>query len=103
VFLIPFNSVALAWTLGIFISGRTFAITDIEDGTITSSAFEGLSHTNAYYWLYISFIILLNISEFIVVIATASKVSKGHNVRWWAIAKITDRLCSKEDRNPYRI
>jgi hypothetical protein len=38
-----------------------------------------------------------------VVIATASKVKNGHNVRWFGLAPIADALTSKEDRNPYKL
>lgn len=98
--LIPFNSVALAWTIGILL--RSLWIP--ENGNITGSILAyRTTETFTYYWLYIIFVILLNIAEFIVVLKTASKVRNGHNVRWWGIAPIVDRLCSKEDRNPYKI
>lgn len=104
--LIPFNSVALAWTLGILFGGRGFlGLYDIPRRYLEDNAlpFEDYSGATLAYWLYIAFIVVLNISEFIVVIATASKVKKGHNVRWFGISAIADRLTSKEDRNPYKL
>lgn len=104
--LVPFNSIALAWTLGILFGGRgVLGLTDIPRRYYSDNAlpFDDYSGATLYYWLYIAFIIVLNISEFIVVIATASKVKKGQNVRWFGIAAIADKICSKEDRNPYKI
>jgi uncharacterized Tic20 family protein len=104
--LIPFNSIALAWTLGILFGGRGFlGLYDIprryyEDGAMFTDDYSGAT---AFYWLYITFVIILNITEFIVVIATASKVKNGHNVRWFGLAPIADALTSKEDRNPYKL
>lgn len=102
--LIPFNSIAVAWTLGLFMRFTSFTIEDIDnEAQVASQTFHGFSEAGAAYWLYIIFIVVLNITEFIVVISTASKVKDGHNVRWWLIAPIVDRLCSKEDRNPYKV
>ncbi|MHA3788991.1 hypothetical protein ACX0HA_12315 [Flavobacterium hauense] len=104
--LIPFNSIALAWTVGILFGGRGFlGLYDIPRRYYVdeTTLFEDYSGTTLAYWLYIMFIITLNITEFIVVIITASKVKKGQNVRWWGIAPIADRLTSKEDRNPYKL
>jgi len=102
--LIPFNSIAVAWTLGLFMRFNTFNIEDIENHThVASTTLRGFLDAGTGYWLYIIFIVVLNISEFIVVISTASRVKNGHNVRWWIIAPIVDRLCSKEDRNPYKV
>lgn len=95
--LIPFNSVAFAWTIGIlFRSDLVWQKDHIEEFNLVKEIPTG-------YWLYLFFIILLNITEFIIVIYTASKVRKGHNIRWFGIATITDSLCSKEDRNPYKL
>ena len=55
-----------------------------------------------YYWMN-PFIVLLNITEFVIVIYTSTRVKKGENIRWFGIASLTDRLCSKEDRNPYKL
>lgn len=106
VLLIPFNSIALAWTLGIIFGGRGFwGLYDIprryyQDDVLLLDDYSG---TTTVYWLYITFIIIVNITEFIVVITTASRVKNGHNVRWFGIANITDKICSKEDRNPYKL
>ena len=80
--MIPFNSVAVGWTISIILNNREVTI---------------------YYGIYLFAVILFNIIEFFAVIITASKVGKGQNVRWFLIANITDLLCSKKDRNPYRI
>jgi hypothetical protein len=97
--LIPFNSIALAWTIGIILRAEYDYSGDVNEAVLIDN-FSGLS---ALYWLYLTFVILLNIAEFIVVVVTASQVRKGHNVRWWGIAPIADRLTSKEDRNPYKL
>lgn len=104
--LIPFNSVAVAWTLGVIFGGRgLFGLAEIPRRYFTNTAtpFEDYSGVTMYYILYITFIVLLNITEFIIVIYTSTKVKKGENVRWFGIAQLTDKLCSKEDRNPYKI
>lgn len=103
VFLIPFNSVAIAWTLGMLFRDRSIHIEDLEDPHFKTSYFDGFFEATSFYWIYIGFIIILNITEFFVVIYTASRVKNGHNVRWFIIAPITDALCSKEDRNPYKL
>ncbi|MFD2603745.1 hypothetical protein [Flavobacterium suzhouense] len=103
--LIPFNSIALAWTLGILFGGRGFlGLYDIPRRYYADNVtlFEDYTGTTLLYWLYITFVIILNITEFIIVIATATKVRKGHNVRWFGIASLADRLTSTEDRNPYK-
>lgn len=104
--LIPFNSVAVAWTLGVIFRGRgLFGILDIPRRYFSDEAtlFDDYSGATLYYWLYITFIVLLNCTEFIIVIYTSSRVKKGENVRWLGIATLTDRLCNKEDRNPYKL
>lgn len=104
-FLIPFNSVAVAWTLGVIFGGRGFfGITEIPKRYFADNAsiFDDYSGATLYYWLYITFIILLNCTEFIIVIYTSTRVKKGENVRWFGIAQLTDKLCSKEDRNIYK-
>jgi hypothetical protein len=103
--LIPFNSVAVAWTLGVIFGGRGFfGITEIPKRYFADNAsiFDDYSGATLYYWLYITFIVLLNVTEFIVVIYTSSRVKKGENIRWFGIAQLTDKLCSKEDRNIYK-
>ncbi|AXG74634.1 hypothetical protein DVK85_10485 [Flavobacterium arcticum] len=80
--MIPFNSLAWGWTLAV--------ILDKKEPTL-------------YYSIYLFGVILFNIVEFFAVIITASKVGKGENVRWFLIANITDMLCSKKNKDPYRI
>jgi len=101
--LIPFNSIAVAWTLGLLLRDATITVSGVENGSLIPVVLQNMLDATSYYWMYISFILLLNVSEFFVVINTASRVRKGENVRWWLIAAITDRVCSKEDRNPYKI
>lgn len=102
--LIPFNSIAVAWTLGLIMRFNTFTVENIDnEAEVASQTLCGFFGAGTGYWLYVIFIIVLNITEFIVVISTASRVKNGHNVRWWGIAPIVDRLCSKEDRNPYKL
>lgn len=101
VFLIPFNSVAMAWTLRIFINSEREENfnNDYETG---SFIFGSLGDAGSYYWMYIALILLLNVIEFIIVIYTAIRVRKGHNVRWAVLSNIADSLTSKENRDPYR-
>ena len=80
--MIAFNSLAWGWTLAV--------ILDKKEPTL-------------YYGIYLFGVILFNIVEFFAVIITASKVGKGENVRWFLIANITDMLCSKKNKDPYRI
>ncbi len=80
--MIPFNSVAVGWTISIMLDKKEVTI---------------------YYGIYLFAVILFNIIEFFGVIITASKVAKGNNVRWFLIANITDMLCSKKNKDPYTI
>jgi uncharacterized Tic20 family protein len=80
--MVPFNSVAFGWTLGIIINDR---------------------QPTLFYGIYLFIIILLNIVEFVTVIITAIRVRNGHNMRWAVIADLTDSLYSKEERDPFRI
>ena len=99
--LVPFNSLAWAWTLGTFIKSGRFLLEHSHDGrNHIWSLFEALT---APYIIYMSFIILFNTFEFFAVMYTGARVRKGHNVRWFLIANITDRLCSKEKRDIYNI
>ena len=98
--IIPFNSIAFTWTIGIIFRNMSFGMEDELAARIIAHNF---SDASVFYWLYLSFIILLNIIEFFAVIITAIRVKNGHNVRWFIAANITDRLCSKENRDPYRI
>jgi hypothetical protein len=102
--LIPFNSVALAWTIGLVLQRHPIDTWE-HDRYYSVASYPGdwCDGISVYYWLYITFVVLLNIAEFIVVIITASRVRKGHNVRWFGIAPIADALTSKEDRNPYKL
>lgn len=93
---IPFNSIAFAWTIGVFINLKNRSYhSDREFG----EAFTDNTYTA--YWIYILFVVVLNLFEFITVLYTATRVRKGHNVRWAGIATITDKLTSKENRDPY--
>jgi uncharacterized membrane protein len=60
--LIPFNSIAFGWTIGVIFGNR---------------------EASTAYWIYIITILWFNIFEFIVVLYTASKVRNGHNIRWF--------------------
>lgn len=95
VVVMPFNSIALAWTLRIIFSkvqhGPAF-VDKPEFYTELNSQLTFLSEATLGYWVYIFFIILLNITEFLAVIITATEVRKGKNVRFWGIAKLTDAL-----------
>lgn len=100
--LVPFNSVAVAWTIRVLVNGSRevhFNGNDYETGSfVVGSLFDA----GSYYWLYIIIVLLLNLIEFIIVIYTASRVRKGHNVRWFVLANLADSLTSKENRDPYR-
>ncbi|OIQ18629.1 MAG: hypothetical protein BM557_06810 [Flavobacterium sp. MedPE-SWcel] len=80
--IIPFNSVAWGWTLAI--------ILDKKEPTLL-------------YGIYLFAVLLFNIIEFFAVINTASRIKDGENVRWPVIANITDALCSKKEKRPYKI
>ena len=99
--LVPFNSIAFAWTLRIILNNEHYTIRhdDIEAGIYI---FEEMSHATLYYWFYIAFIILLNLVEFFVVVYTASRVRNGNHVRWLVLGNLADSLTSKENRDPYR-
>lgn len=105
--LVPFNALGWAWTLSVVLRTDLFGHWAeqgnehyIYDGTPLPELFEGISYK---YWLFISLILFINIFEFFAVIYTASRVRKGHNVRWFIIANIADALCSKEKRDIYNI
>lgn len=98
--IIPFNSIAFAWTIAIFSRNLSFGMSsDVSEGIIAYN----FSEASISYWLYMAFILLLNVIEFFAVIFTAIRVRNKHNVRWFIAASITDSLCSKENRDPYRI
>lgn len=99
--LIPFNSIAWAWTLGIILkSSGLIAEYGNDDRHHIWPLLEGITVPYLFYMLSI---VLFNIFEFFAVIYTSIKVKKGENVRWFLIAGITDRLCSKEKRDIYNI
>jgi len=78
----PFNSTAIAWSLKLLINRQ-------EPGF--------------YFFIYLFAVAIFNLIEFFTVIITAAQVRKGINVRWFLIANLTDALCSKQNRDPYRI
>lgn len=96
--LIPVNSIAFSWTLKIL-----FTNFDHHYGSDESFFIENFSEASPYYWIFTGIVLLLNLFEFIVTIHAASQVRKGHNVRWFVLANITDSICSKENRDPYRL
>jgi len=98
----PFNSVAMWWTIKILSNELLWEETSRGSYSIRSGEYL-LSSFSSIYWAYLAFVLLLNIFEFIAVISTAIQVRKGINVRWFGIASITDALCSKENRDPYAI
>jgi uncharacterized Tic20 family protein len=104
----PFNSIALGWTLSIILQLHPFWTWNLPDRYYTVSSYpDGYDFTamgfSSIYFTYLAFVLLLNIFEFIAVISTAVQVRKGINVRWFGIASITDALCSKQNRDPYAI
>jgi len=105
--MIPFNSIAFAWTLSKVFHALKFNDTLLNgDPAISHNfgfTFNLLRDSTAAFWLYITFVISLNIIEFIAVITTAVQVRKGKNVRWFLIANITDALTSKQNRDKFRI
>jgi len=100
--LIPFNSIAITWTVKNIYYNSERLFSNGSDN-IDLDAINFFQVTSSYFFPYITFVILLNIAEFIIVIRTASRVANGNNVRWWGIARLTDMICSKKDRNPYTI
>lgn len=102
----PFNSVAFAWTLSVILQRHPFGSWNLPHRYYTNSvSYNDFSSVtaSALYWAYIIFVVVLNIIEFIAVISTAIQVRKGKNVRWFIIANITDALCSKKNRDPFVI
>ncbi|MFP9118985.1 DUF4870 domain-containing protein [Flavobacterium sp. RNTU_13] len=101
VMLMPFNSIALAWTLRIIFSkvqsGPDF-IDQPEYYTELKSQLTFLNEATVGYWAYICFIVFINLFEFIAIIVTATEVRKGKNIRFFGIARLTDLLCSKENK-----
>jgi len=103
--MLPFNSVLFWWTVSI-ISNANLDLNGIERRTYYEhrSTFSDIfSGATMYYWLYLAIILFMNLIEFFGVIYTGSRVKKGENVRWFLIANITDALCRKESRDPYKI
>jgi len=105
--ILPFNSVALWWTIKILFSHITLqeGLEGLPHHYYTNSAFakDMFTFPSAPYCAYIAFVLFLNCIEFIAVISTAIAVRKGKNARWFVIANITDALVSKENRDPYKI
>lgn len=102
-FLLPFNSIAFAWTLQFVISSGYLGTWHNWQPDSIHRLSLNYPATFSYYLIYILFIVILNILEFAVTIYTASRVRDGQNVRWFLLATITDRLCSKQKRDPYKI
>jgi uncharacterized membrane protein len=100
--IMPFNSIALAWTINIFYSSLTWEKTSYSQYSAHLDQ-DLYTFPSVWYFLYIFLILALNIAEFIGVLITAIGVRNGKNIRWAVIANITDRLCSKENRDPYAI
>lgn len=99
---IPFNSFAFAWTLSFILNDTPIQLFSLQgESASANGGFFGISIL--YYILYMMFVFIINIAEFIATIYTASQVSNGVNVRWFLIANITDSLCSKQKTDPYRI
>lgn len=97
--LVPFNMLAFAWTFRIL-----FTDFPPEDMQHQESFFAGnMLGASSLYWLFMAFVILLNIIEFFVTVFAAINVRKGKDVRWWILANLTDSLCSTKNRDPYRI
>lgn len=98
--LIPFNSFAFAWTLRVLLNG--FPPEEFRTRMSGEEFFiDNILDAPSAYWLYIIFVLLLNVIEFFVTIFAAINVRKGHNVRWAVLAPIADRLTSKENRDIY--
>ena len=80
--MIPFNSILFGWTIAIWYND---------------------SEISVFFATYVFTILFLNLVEFFTVVITAIKVREGHDVRWFIIANIADRLTSKENRDIYQI
>jgi len=104
--MIPFNSIAFAWTLKIIFSDHPgqslFPFFQEQNVNRHYNGFEDIEAI-PYYWTYIALVVIFNIAEFITVIITAAEVRKGKNVRWFLVANLTDALTNKANRDPYRI
>jgi len=99
--MIPFNSFAFGWAIALITSNTPVSFINLQGGyTQTPDSF---IYNPKYFILYTSVILLLNVAEFFTVIITAGEVRKGKNVRWFLIANFTDKLTSKENRDPYSI
>lgn len=68
------NSVGFWWTISIL----------FRDGMVTSS-----------YIAYIIIAFVLNLTEFIATIYTASKTRKGIHVEWWLYGALTNMICKE--------
>ncbi|KAA5535895.1 hypothetical protein [Paenimyroides baculatum] len=48
---------------------------------------------NTYFAVYISFVLIFNIIEFVATIYSAIETRKGIHIEWWGYNKLTDRFC----------
>lgn len=94
---IPFNSIAFTWTLTIIFNNQYSG--SYNSGEVFIDEF--FYNASTAYWVYIIFILFLNLIEFIAVIFTAARVRDGHHVRWPVVAGIADSLTAKENRDIY--
>lgn len=99
--MIPFNSFAFGWTVALLTSDTPISFINLQGGY--NGEPESLIYNPRNYILYLAIVLILNLAEFFTVIITAGEVRKGKNVRWFLIANLTDKLTSKENRDPYRI
>ncbi len=101
--LVPFNCIAWAWTLAVVFNKGFIFTWGLDDDEYASLILNQFSEATAFYWLYIIFVAFLNVFDFFAVLYTATRVRNGHNVRWSILAGITDSLCSKQERDIYKI
>ncbi len=69
--ILPFNSIAFWWFVDALINEESLSMN---------------------FWLYLIFVLIINATEFIASIITASSVRGGRHVRWWIYATITDAI-----------
>lgn len=104
--MLPFNSFLFWWTISIVFNNDSIDLRTIEKHSYYehhTTLIDLFSSATLYYWLYLSLVLFFNLVEFFSVIYTATQVKKGYNVRWFLIANITDALCAKENRDPYKL
>lgn len=78
-FLFFFNTIGFWWTVSIFI--------------LHNSAF------SIAYFVYISFVICINLIEFIANIIAAIEVRNGRHAKWIFFGKLTDTFCKPQKTN----